>query len=207
MQPLLAIDVLDQLQRLAAHEHQGVDLAGPQSLERDRLGMAGDLDVEAEILEDDARGHERAAALGAEVHPLSGQIVDGAMLGLGEHVHFLVVQPGDVVDPVLDIGHQSGAFVEIEHVRLHDRDVDAAQEQQILDVAHRAFADDRQYPHLVPVIQGIGQVRRDPDIGARDPARNDTHNAAVHQVALGIDVGCVPPARQVRRSRRPKERH
>src|SRR5690606_139349 len=98
VQPVVTTDFLDQLERLAADEHQGVDVAGAQPLQRDRLGMALNVDLEAEVLEHDARGHEGAAAFGAEVHPLAGQVVDRRDFGPGEHVHFLVVQPGDVVD-------------------------------------------------------------------------------------------------------------
>ena len=82
VQGLRRADSPDEFDRLAADEHQRVDFACPELFQRDRFGIALDIDVDAEIIEDNARGHEGAAAVGAEVDTLAGQIVDRAVLDL-----------------------------------------------------------------------------------------------------------------------------
>ena len=160
-QARIGLDLGQQGERLAADEDQRGDIARAQRRERLRLGQCGRLNVDRQLVEDDAGGHEGAAALGAEVDPLAAQVVDRGELVARQQMDLLVVELGDVGDLLLDPGVQVGALVEVEDVRLHDRDVDAAQQQQILDVAHRALADHRQHPG------GRSPHRRRP----RDPRR------------------------------------
>ena len=85
-------------------------------------------------------------------------------------------------------GYRLGAPVELEDVRLHDRDVDAAQQQQILDVAHRALADHRQDTQVVALVEGVGEIRGDAHIGAGDAAGDDPDGGLVDQLALLGDI-------------------
>ena len=73
-------------------------------------------------------------------------------------MELLVVELGDIGDPVFDAGEEVLLPCIIENVRLQDRHVDAAQQLEVGEVLQRSFADDRQYPPRRPVVDDIGEI-------------------------------------------------
>lgn len=203
----IGLDLAEQGQRLAAHEHQRVDLAGAQAGERLGLGQCGHLDVEPELIEDDVRGHEGAAAFGAEIDLAAAQLVDRGEDVAREDVDLLVVQFGDVGDLILDAGIEILAPVEFKDVRLDDRNVDAAQQQEILDVAHRALADHRQHAQVVAVVESVGEIRGDPDVGPCNATRDDPDGGLVDQIALTRDFRLLGACSRPETSRHQQKNH
>jgi hypothetical protein len=53
-----------------------------------------------------------------------------------------------------------------ERIRLHDPDIDTAQEQDIGDILHGPFADDRQHAEVFAVVEHACEVGGDAQISA-----------------------------------------
>jgi hypothetical protein len=151
LQPRAGLDVGEKPRGLAGDEGQRLDLAAAQLLQRGVLRVVGEAWRDAQPLEDQAGGHRGAAGGKVYVDRLAGQIPHRADVVAGQDVDFLVIQLRDVLDHVLDAGQAAAAARDGERVGLDDPDIDAAQQDDVLDVLQRALADDRQDAQLRPV--------------------------------------------------------
>jgi len=71
-------------------------------------------------------------------------------------VHLFVVEFCDVPDFLADTGFGTGVSVEVEDIRLDDRNVDPLEQKEIFDVSDLSLAENCKDAMLVSVIKRVG---------------------------------------------------
>ena len=132
-------------------------------------------------LKDIARRNLAAAAGIAEIYFLAGELLDrlDARVGAHDDVHFLIEQFRDVDDLVVDIADFVGLAKFVENDRLGDPQIDPLKEADVADILPAAFADHRQDPEVVTVVENGGQIVGDIQIGAVRIAGHDRNRVGI----------------------------
>ena len=177
--PLAAQEGVDRLRR---DEHDRRHLALAHLLQRHLVRNEGLLDVDAQPAEDQRAGVGGGRPQGVEVHLLAGEVLQALDLGPDEDVQLRreeIEQVGDVapdfreLDPVL-----------FQRVGIDDRQIDAAQIEQRIQVLRRAARDDGQDVQIVPVIDDAGHLRRQTQRRALDQAGSEADRPGVYLLLL-----------------------
>ena len=138
------------------------------------------LHVDGEIVEQQAPGDGGAASGLAEIHHLALELLDVRHIGAHHDVDLLIEQLRHVDDLLHEVRAElAGLGVVLEHVRLGDAHVDAAQEHHVLDVLRHAPADDGQHAEIVAVVHHLGDVRGDGEVGVARAAGHDGDDVLV----------------------------
>ena len=95
-------------------------------------------DLDAEAFEHDRAGIGRRRALGIEIDPLAGEVLELVDLRPHEHVHLGWKQRHDVVHALFQAADLGVGSEMLQHVAVDDRGIDAAQIQEIVDVVEDA---------------------------------------------------------------------
>src|SRR6266516_3977368 len=96
-----------------------------------------------------------------------------------EHVHFLIVELGDVGELFLDVVGIPFLLEILERVGAHDAEIDSLEEQNVGHALNRAAADDRQHTEIVAVIERRGEIRTELHVGPGDGAGHDGDRVGV----------------------------
>src|SRR5215831_4396015 len=126
-------------------------------LHGDAVGNEGLLHFDAELLHHDGTGERGGGTRCIEVHDFASQVPHGVDLGPYEQVHLGRKQAEEVVDAPRRPGKFRLASEMVEHVTIHDRHVDTAQVEEIIDVVERPARDDGEDAHVVAVIENACQ--------------------------------------------------
>ena len=114
-----------------------------QLLEREVVVVVHALDVvDLQHVEDDLRGDLGLAVLEIEAHLLAAQVVEALDVAARQDVELGIVQLGDVLDALLDVGVELGIalFQEHEVVLVDHAHVDALEEQHVVEILQAADA-------------------------------------------------------------------
>ncbi len=110
--------------------------------------------------------------------------------GADEDVHLLVEQLGDIGDLVDEVRSElAGLGVVLQDIGLGDPHVDAAQEHHVLDVLLWPFAHHGQYAQSVTIVENVGDVLDDGQVGAARASGHDRHHVFVHARAIALAQG------------------
>src|SRR5262245_64647637 len=82
---------------------------------------------------------------------LAAQILDRADLLFRDDMRFRGREAENVMDALVEIGCRALGAEEFEHIRLRDRDVDAAQVEQVFEVGGGALGDERHHAQIFAV--------------------------------------------------------
>ena len=113
-------------------------------------------------------------------------------------MHLIDVERADVTNSVLDVGEGAVADEFVEHVGRRDRDVDALEIKQVLDVAESPVGHHRQHAQVRSVVQDLGHFGCKTDVGAFEQPAGDADRPLIRFLGLGslADSGgcCGTPA-------------
>src|SRR4029077_7115012 len=96
------------------------------------------LDLDAEALEHDGPGIGRRSALGIEIDPLAGEVLELVDLGPHKDMRLGWKQRHDVVHALFQAADLGVGSEMLEYVAVDNRRIDAAQIQQIVNVVEDA---------------------------------------------------------------------
>ena len=122
-----------------------------QFVERERLRVCRHRGFDPHGLENSGRRHIGSATAQPKINLLSSQIIDRLDIRTGEHLKLLVIELCDVLQVFFYARKRWIPSDVVEHVRLHDGEIDATNEDDIFGVLQRAGARDRQKPQVVPI--------------------------------------------------------
>ena len=118
-----------------------------------RLIELQELRLDAEPLEDEARGEVGAGARDLDVDLLARELADVGDVLRGDDVHLVVREAGDVGDLILDPRDLALAADRLDRVGADEGEVDAAQVDEVAHILRRALADHRQDAELIAVVE------------------------------------------------------
>ena len=125
--------------------------------------------------------------IGAEIHRLAFELMNVIHAGADEDMHLLVEQLGDVGDLVDEVRPElAGLGVVLQDIGLSDPHVDAAQEHHVLDVLLSPLAHHGQHAQSVTIVENVGDVLDDGQVGAARTSGHDRHHVLVHARAIAL---------------------
>ncbi len=197
--PSCRLELRHRARGLAGDQDRRCDLALLQRLEGIGLPHVHFLRLDAEALENVARGKLRAGADVGEVHLLAREVGERADAAVRAHdqVHLFIEQLGDVDDLVVDRADLVGLLEIRQQVRLRDAEIDTLEEPHVLDVLPAALADHRQDAEFVAVVEHRRHVVRDRHVGGVGIARHDRDRVGIDALADAAELRLVRQRRAV----------
>src|SRR5262249_15992409 len=131
---LFSVKVAEEGTGLTSDIGQRGDLALAQLLERNFRIVIGPRDPDLQKIEQPGCGDLSARGAQIDINLLIGEICDAVDLLAREKMELFIVELGDVSDPIIDTGNQVLLPRIIEHIRLKNGDINAAQQLEISEV-------------------------------------------------------------------------